>query len=52
MSLNLKTLRDQLVKSEQELEQVKAVFYRVDGAIQVLKSLIAEAEKPEPPPAE
>jgi len=44
-------LKTQLKKLEDDFEQVKSNLYRLDGAIQLVKALIAEAEKKEPPPS-
>lgn len=46
MALDSQTLKDQLIKAENEFEQAKAVLYRLDGAIQVLKLLITNIENP------
>lgn len=47
MSITLEQLKEQLAASEQELEVAKAHVYRCDGAIQILKGLIAQAEQPD-----
>ena len=39
-------LKATLVTAEQSLEEAKAVVYRCAGAVQLLKQLIAEDEKP------
>lgn len=52
-SISVEDLKKQLAATESELEQAKAHVYRSDGAIQVLKHFIADAEKPaETAPAE
>lgn len=38
----LETLKTQLATTEAELEQAKAHVYRADGAMQLLKHLIAQ----------
>lgn len=43
-SVDLDKLKDQLATSEHEFEMAKAHVSRCDGAIQVLKHLIAQAE--------
>ena len=47
--VNVDALREQLAETEVEFEQAKAHLYRCDGSIQLLKHLIAQAEKPETP---
>lgn len=47
MAIDIESLRKQLAASEQELETAKSHIYRVDGAIQILRHLIAEVERPE-----
>ena len=47
--VNVDALREQLTETEVEFEQAKAHLYRCDGSIQLLKHLIAQAEKPETP---
>ena len=47
MAFGIDNLKAQLQDAEQELEVAKAHVYRCDGAIQLLKLQIAEAEKPE-----
>lgn len=44
MSVAIDTLKQQLLSTENDLEQAKAAVYRCDGAMQLLKHLIAEAE--------
>lgn len=46
MNVNVDDLKKQLGTAETEFEQVKAHLYRLDGVVQTLKGLIAEAEKP------
>ena len=41
------SLQAQLDSSERELENAKAVVYRVDGIIQLLKHLLADFDEPE-----
>ena len=43
---SLESLRKQLAETEAEWEQARAHLYRCDGAIQLLRHLIAESEKP------
>lgn len=45
--MNLDTLKTQLAAAEDEFEKAKAVVYRYDGAIQLLKKLIADAQAAE-----
>jgi hypothetical protein len=47
--ITLESLKEQLVASENELEQAKSHVYRCDGATQLLKHLIQQAETPEKP---
>ena len=47
MSVLLDDLKKQLAASEAELEQAKAHVYRLDGAIQMLRHFISDAEKPD-----
>lgn len=39
-------LKEQLAKLESEFKVCESTLYRIDGAIQVVKQLIVEAEKP------
>lgn len=39
-------LKEQLAKLETEFKACESTLYRIDGAIQVLRQLILEAEKP------
>jgi phage shock protein A len=52
--IKLETLKEQLVATEAEFEQIKSHMYRCDGVIQMLKHLIKqeEAETPEKPATE
>ena len=53
MSLELEQLQTQLASTETELEQAKAHVYRCDGALQMLKHMIAQikaATSQEEPP--
>jgi len=45
--IKMDDLKAQLAATEAEMEAAKAHLYRCDGALQVLKHLIAESEKPE-----
>lgn len=44
--MDIQVLKDQLAKFESEFKRVEATLYRLDGAIQAVTHLIAEAEKP------
>ena len=46
----IETLKTQLTNTEAELEQAKAHVYRADGAIQLLKHLIAQQTDTPPEP--
>ena len=46
--VSLDALTKQLEASEKELEAAKAYLYRLDGAIQLLKQLIATSQAPAP----
>lgn len=41
-------LKEQLAKTEAEFKLCEGMLYRLDGAIQTLKHLIAEAEQTPP----
>lgn len=41
MSINVNSLKEQLIATEAELESAKAHLYRCDGVVQMLKHLIA-----------
>lgn len=45
-NINLETLKTQLAQFEAQLKEQEANLYRLDGAIQVVKHLIKEEEKP------
>ena len=49
MSIKVEDLKAQLAQHEQELENAKAVVYRIDGSMQVLRYLISKAEEAESP---
>ena len=48
---SLESLKEQLASTEQELEQARAHVYRCDGALQLLRHLISQAEAPESAPS-
>lgn len=52
MDVNLDLLKSQLTQAEEEFKQIERTIYRLDGAIQTLKHLISEAEKPASQPQE
>lgn len=45
-NVTLETLKAQLAQFEAQIKEAEANLYRLDGASQVLKHLIAEEEKP------
>lgn len=45
MSISLEELQAQLASTEVELERAKAHVHRCDGAVQLLKHFIGEAQK-------
>lgn len=47
-NITLETLKTQLAQFETQCKEAEANLYRLDGAIQVVKHLIAEEEKPSP----
>ena len=44
-SVSVKTLREQLEISTQDVENAKALWHRADGMVMLLKHLLVEAEK-------
>ena len=47
-NVSLETLRDQLTASNNDVENAKAILFRSEGMVMLLKHLIAEAEKEGP----
>lgn len=47
--MDITILNAQLKKYEEGLEQAKATVYRYDGAIQAIKAILEEFDKPEEP---
>lgn len=45
-NITLETLKTQLAQFEAQIKETEANLYRLDGAVQVVKHLIAEEEKP------
>lgn len=50
--MTLDELKAQLAETENQHEAAKAVVYRTDGAVQMLRHIIAETESAAAPPSD